>query len=137
MESKIRARSGASDLAGGGGNAVDDGAEEFGDALPRLAADGEDLVAVEAEGVLDLLLDLVGAGRLHVDLVEHGDDGEVAADGEVGVGDGLGLDALGGVDQQDRALAGGQATRDLVVEVDVAGRVDQVELVGLAVLEYN
>ena len=51
----------------------------------------------------------------------------------VGVGDRLRLDPLGGVDQEDRPLAGGEAPRDLVVEVDVAGGVDQVQLVGLAV----
>ena len=47
---------------------------------------------------------------------------------------GLGLDALGGVDDEQRALARGEGARHLVGEVDVAGRVDQVELVGLAVL---
>ena len=45
----------------------------------------------------------------------------------------LRLDALRGVDDQQRALARGQRARDLVGEVDVAGRVDQVQLVGLAV----
>src|SRR3989449_7331544 len=45
----------------------------------------------------------------------------------------LRLHALRGVDHQDGALAGGQAARDLVGEVDVAGRVDQVEDVLLAV----
>ena len=40
----------------------------------------------------------------------------------------LSLEALRGVDQQDRSLAGGQAPRDLVGEVDVAGRVDEVQL---------
>ena len=54
-------------------------------------------------------------------------------DRQVGVGDGLRLHALGRVDQQDRPLAGRQAARDLVVEVDVPGRVDQVQLVDLAV----
>jgi len=38
----------------------------------------------------------------------------------------LRLDALGGVDEQHGALAGGQAAGDLVAEVDVAGGVDQV-----------
>ena len=38
-----------------------------------------------------------------------------------------------GVDDEDRALAGLQAVADLVGEVDVAGRVDQVEAVGQAV----
>ena len=52
---------------------------------------------------------------------------------EVDVGERLGLDALGGVDDEDRALAGLQAVADLVGEVDVAGRVDEVEAVGQAV----
>ena len=48
-------------------------------------------------------------------------------EGQVGVGQGLGLDALGGVDDQEGAVAGGQAARDLVGEIDVAGGVDEVE----------
>ena len=58
---------------------------------------------------------------------------EVLAQGEMDVGERLGLDALGGVDDEDRALAGLQAVADLVGEVDVAGRVDEVEPVGQAV----
>ena len=46
---------------------------------------------------------------------------------QVGVGQGLGLDPLRGVDHQDHALARGERRRDLVAEVDVAGRVDQVD----------
>ena len=53
---------------------------------------------------------------------------------EVDVGERLRLDALRGVDDEDRALAGLQAVADLVGEVDVAGRVDEVEPVRLAVL---
>ena len=51
----------------------------------------------------------------------------------VDVGERLRLDALGGVDDQERALDGGERAGDFVGEVDVAGRVDQVEDVGLAV----
>ena len=75
----------------------------------------------------------VGLGRGQVDLVERGDDLEVVLEGQVAVGQGLGLDALGGVDEQDHALAGGQRPRHLVAEVDVAGRVDEVEDVVLPV----
>jgi len=53
---------------------------------------------------------------------------------EVRVGQRLGLDALARVDDEQRALAGGQAARHLVGKIDVAGRVDQVQDVGLAVL---
>ena len=117
------------DLAGGGRDAVDDGLEQLGHALAGLAADGQHLGGVDAEGLLDLGLDLVGPAGLHVDLVQRRDDREVGVDGGIGVGDGLSLDALGGVDQEDRALAGGEAARDLVVEIDVPRRVDQVQLV--------
>ena len=51
----------------------------------------------------------------------------------IGIGDGLGLHPLGGVDQENRSFAGRQAARDFVVEVDVSGRVDQVELIDLAI----
>ena len=53
---------------------------------------------------------------------------------EVGIGQRLRFDALAGVDHQQRALAGLQAARDLVGEIDVAGRIDQIELIGLAVV---
>ena len=55
-------------------------------------------------------------------------------DGEIGVREGLRFDALRGVDHQQRAFAGGQRARDFVGEIHVAGSVDQVELIGLAVL---
>ena len=51
---------------------------------------------------------------------------EVVLEGQVQVGQRLGLDALRRVDQQHRALAGGQRPGHLVGEVDVAGGVDQV-----------
>ena len=43
------------------------------------------------------------------------------------------LNALRGVHDQKRPLAGVEGTRDLVVEVDVTGRVDEIEYVILAV----
>ena len=52
----------------------------------------------------------------------------------VDIGQRLRLDPLGGIDHQQAALAGGQAAADLVGEVDMAGRVHQVQDVGLAVL---
>ena len=57
----------------------------------------------------------------------------VVVDRLIDVGQRLRLDALAGVDHQQRALAGGERAVDLVGEVDMAGRVDQVEDVVLAV----
>jgi hypothetical protein len=74
----------------------------------------------------------VGAGQ--VDLVEHGHNLEVVLEREVHVGNRLRLDALRSVDDEQRALARGERARHLVPEVDVPGRVDQVEHVPVAVV---
>ena len=84
---------------------------------------------VDPDHLLDLLPRALRLGARQVDLVDDRDDLEPGVDGQVGVREGLRLDALARVDHQQRALAGGQRARDLVGEVDVAGRVDQVELV--------
>jgi hypothetical protein len=52
----------------------------------------------------------------------------------VDVGECLRLDALAGVDHQQRAFAGRERPGNFVGEVDMARRIDQVEDVGLAVL---
>ena len=75
-----------------------------------------------------------GCAPGQVDLVDDRDDLEVVVDREVGVGERLRLDALRRVDDEQRALARRERPRDLVGEVDVAGRVDQVEDVRLAVV---
>ena len=102
--------------------------------MPSLALARIDGRGVEADDVLDLPLALVGLRARQIDLVDDRDDLEVVVHGQVGVGQRLRLDALRGIDHQQRALAGGQRARDLVAEVHVAGRVDQVEDVLLAVL---
>ena len=53
--------------------------------------------------------------------------------GQIGVGQRLGLDALGRIHNEQRALAGSQRTGYFVIEVYVARGVDQVHAVGLAV----
>ena len=74
---------------------------------------------------------LVGVGLRQVDLVDDRDDLQVVLDRQVGVRERLRLEPLRGVHQQERALARLERARDLVCEVDVPRRVDQVELVTL------
>ena len=111
----------------------DDRFEDLVDADALLGRGQDAVLAGQADDALDLLAHHFGLGAGQVDLVDDRDDLEVVLDGQVDVGQRLRLDALGGVDDQQRALAGGQRARDFVGEVDVAGRVDQVELVLLAV----
>ena len=89
---------------------------------------------IETDDVLDLLLDRLRLGGRQIDLVEHRHDLVAGIDRVIDVGQRLRLDALGGVDHQQRALDGGERAVDLIGEVDVAGRVDQIEDVILAVV---
>ena len=112
----------------------DDGLQQVVDALAGLARYAHGVISGNGQVVLDLGLDLVGVCRGQVNLVDGGHDVQVGIHGERSVGDGLSLDALRGVDDQHRALAGGQRTRDLVGKVHVARRIDEVKLIRLAVV---
>ena len=110
------------------------GLEDLLDSDPLLRRARHRLGRVETDDLLDLPADLLHVGGGQVDLVDDRDDLEVVVERLVDVREGLGLDALGRVDDEDRALARGERARDLVREVHVPGRVDEVELVVLAVL---
>ena len=51
----------------------------------------------------------------------------------IDIGEGLRLDALRRIDDQQRAFTGGQTPADLIGEIDMTRRVHQVQLIGLAV----
>ncbi len=91
----------------------------------------QDVGGVAVEQVRELLRALLGLGRGKVDLVERGHDDEPGVARQVEVRERLRLEALGGVDEQHGAFAGLERPRHLVGEVDMAGRVDQVQLVSL------
>jgi hypothetical protein len=99
-----------------------------------LGRDQQRVAGIQADHVGDLRLDALRLGRRQVDLVQHRHDLVAGLDRVVGVGQRLRLHSLGRVDHQQRALAGGERAADLVGEVDMAGGVHEVQLVGLAVL---
>ncbi len=111
----------------GGREAGDDGFEEFVDAEAGFGGDVDAVEGVDAEDLFHFLSDGFGLGGGEIDLVDDGDDGEVGVDGGESVGDGLGLDALRGVAEEQGAFAGLEGLGDLVMEIDVAGGVDEVE----------
>ena len=131
--SKIRARSGAAGSPVGRRHLLDHRLQDVVDADPLLGRAEDDLEGVEPEVGVDLLAHPLDLGRGEVDLVDDRHDLQVVLEGEVEVGDGLRLDPLGGVDDEQRPLGGHQRAAHLVGEVDVAGGVDQVQPVGLAV----
>ena len=99
----------------------------------RLGRNRNHLFGGQADQRLDLFRDQIGLRPGQVDLVDHRHDLQVLIDRQVKIGQRLGLHPLRGIDHQDRPFAGLQGTADLVGEVDVAGRVDQVKLIRLAV----
>ena len=101
--------------------------------VPCLAEMASASVAVQPEHVGDLGARALHVGGREIDLVDDGNDLEPVVEREIEVGERLRLDTLGGVDDQERALARGQRAGDLVGEVHVARRVDQVERVVVAV----
>ena len=104
------------------------------DVESRLGRDLDGARGVEADHVFDLLLDALRLGRRQVDLVEHWHDLVTGIDRLVDIGERLRLDPLAGIDHQKRAFAGSERPADLVGEVDMAGRVHEIELIGVAVL---
>ena len=73
-------------------------------------------------------------GVRQIDFVDDRNDRQILFHRQMDIGDGLGFDALRGIDDQQRAFARAQAARDFVGEIDVAGSVDEVQFVGFAVL---
>jgi hypothetical protein len=91
------------------------------------------VAGVQPDDILDLLLDPVGLGGGQIDLVEDRHDLQPRIDRLIDIGQGLGLDALAGVDHQQGAFAGGQAAADFIAEIDMARCVHQIEDIVLAV----
>ena len=84
---------------------------------------------VEPDHVLDLLAHAVGLRGGEVDLVQDRHHLVVVVERLIDVGERLRLDPLRGIDHEQRALAGGEAPVHLIGEIDMARRVDEVELV--------
>ena len=116
-----------------GGDSLYDGLENLLDTLPRFARSEQNILLLAADQVDDLILHLVDHGRFHVDLVQHGDDLQIVGDGQIEVRDGLCLNSLRGVDDEQSAFTRGDGARDFVREVDVSRRIDQIERIVLPV----
>ena len=112
---------------------LDDRFQDFRRPGAFLGARKQHGVGIHPEEVRQLVAAALGLSAGKVDLVHHGNHFQVRIQREKEVGDGLGLDALARVDDEDGAFAGGQRARHLVGEVDVSGSVDQVELVALPI----
>ena len=120
-------------VALGGGDVLHHVLQHGVDVDAQLGGDLRGIQRGKPDDVLHLLLCLHGVGGGEVDLVEYRQDLQVVIHGKVGVRQRLRLYALGGVHHQQRTLARRQRAADLVVEVHVTRRVDEVQGIRLAV----
>ena len=115
-------------------DALDDRFQHVGHALTGLGADQDGVGGIQTDRAFDHLFGARNVGALQIDLVDDRNDFEAVIDGQIGIRQSLRFDSLRGVDDEQRAFAGRERARDLVGKIHVAGGVDQVELISLAVV---
>ena len=102
----------------------------------RFGRAGNGVGRVDTDHILNLDLGVVRVCVGQVHLVEDRQDFHTQLQGRVAVGHGLRFHALAGVDHQQSAFARRERSTDLIREVDVAGGVDQVQVVDLPILGF-
>ena len=121
-------------VAGGWRNPLDDCRQKLINVDSAFGADLDDFGRVDAEHLMHFLGDFFGTLVREINLVDHRDDLQVGIDCRVGIGDGLSLNSLKSIGEQEGALTAGEAAGNLIVKVDMARRVDQVQLVFLSLI---
>ena len=86
----------------------------------------QNVFALAAKKVDDLVFHLFGVGTGQVYFIEYRNDFEVVLNGQVKVAYGLGLNSLSGIYHQKGSLAGGDTAANLVAKVNVARSVNEV-----------
>ena len=84
-------------------------------------------IRIQTKLGVDLLHDPIDVGGGQIDFIDHRDDRQVVFHGQVEIGKGLGLDALGGVDEQQNPFTRGEGPGDLIGKIHMTGGIDQVE----------
>ena len=108
-------------------NLGDNSFQHIFDADALLCRDQGRVFRLNADDVLYLLLDLLRHGAGQVDLVDHGEDVQIMFQSQINIGESLRLDTLCGVHHQDRAVTGRQRAAHFIVEIHMAGRIDQIK----------
>lgn len=122
------------DVAGRRRNGLYQALEHFIDAHAALGATGHGVGGIDTDDLLDFVLDPIRIGLRQVHLVQHGHHFQALLDGGIAVGHRLRLDTLASIDHQQRAFTGSQRTAYLIGEVDVPRGIDEVQLIGDAIL---
>ena len=120
-------------IAARSGHLRHDGFENLVDAHARLRRTRNRIGRIDADHILDLRLRVVGIGLRQIHLVEHRHHLDTEVERGVAVGNGLRFYALARIDDEQCAFACRERATHFIREVDMARRVDQIEVVDLAV----
>ena len=120
-------------IAIGRGHAHQQRLQQSRHSVAGLRAHRHRVVGRQADEIFDFGGGAFGFGLRQIDLVQHRQHLQPLIDGRDAVGDRLRLDALGRVHDQQRPFARRQRTRDLVAEVHVPRRVDEIQPIGFAI----
>ena len=88
---------------------------------------------IQSDDILDLFPHRFRLGRGEVDLVNDRKDIQVVLQGQIDIGQGLGLDPLCRVHDQDRSVAGGKGAAHLIIKIHMSGCIDEIENIFLPV----
>ena len=125
---------GCGPVAGGGRDVGNNPLQNGVDVDPVFCGNLRRILRRDANDVLNLRFHLGRPGSRQINFIDHRQNLQAGVNGQVGVGQGLGLHALGGVHHQHRTLAGSQGTGDLIVEVHMARGVNQIQVIGLPIV---
>ena len=103
-------------------------------AFAGLTRSTDNILAIAANQVDNLIFHLIGHGAGHINLIDYRDNLQVMVDGHIEIRDGLCLYTLCGIHHQQRTLAGSDRTAHLVRKVDVSRSVNQVQYVFLSLV---
>ena len=74
----------------------------------------------------------MSAGKVR--LIQYREYLQVMVQGQIYIGQGLGLHALGGIHHQDSAVAGSEASGNFIIKVHVSGGINQIQDIFIAIL---
>ena len=121
------------DIALRRGNVRDNVLKHLLDVQSDLGGDLRSILGGQSDDVLDFLFDVCRVCARQVNLVDDRQDLQIVVECQIGIGKRLRLDALRRIHDEHRALARGERARNLIVEVYVTRRVNQVHLINLSV----
>ena len=102
--------------------------------LAGLSRCQQHLLRLASQKIHHLIRNHIHHRRLHIYLVQHGNDLQVVLYGKIQIGYCLSLNTLSGIHNQKRTLTGSDGTGHLIGKVHVARSVDQVESVLFSVI---